>query len=40
MRFSGHCWRSREEMISEELLWEPLGQPTWTTKTWTAVEFV
>ena len=24
MRFSGHCWRSREEMISEVLLWEPL----------------
>ena len=23
MRFSGHCWRSREEMISEVLLWEP-----------------
>ena len=24
MRFSGHYWRSREEMISEVLLWEPL----------------
>ena len=24
MRFSGYCWRSREQMISEVLLWEPL----------------
>ena len=25
MRFSGNCWRIREEMISEVLLWEPLN---------------
>ena len=24
MHFSGHCWRTREEMIIEVLLWEPL----------------
>ena len=39
MRFSGHCWRSREEMISEVLLWEPLhGQrkPGRPNKTYTA----
>ena len=39
MRFSGHCWRSREEMISEVLLWEPThGQrkPERPNKTYTA----
>ena len=39
MRFSGHFWRSSEEMISEVLLWEPLhGQrkPGRPNKTYTA----
>ena len=39
MLFSGNRWRSREEMISEVLLWEPLhGQrkPGRLQKTYTA----
>ena len=23
MRFAGHCWRSKHEIISDVLLWEP-----------------
>ena len=35
-RHAGHCWRSRDELISDVLLWTPsygrakAGQPTWT----------
>ena len=35
-RHAGHCWRSREELISEVLLWTPTygrakaGWPAWT----------
>ena len=24
MRFSGHCWRSRDKIISEVIIWETL----------------
>ena len=24
MRFSGYCWRRREELFGEVLIWEPL----------------
>ena len=35
-RHAGHCWRSRDELISDVLLWTPTygwvkaGQPAWT----------
>ena len=35
-RHAGHCWRSRDELISDELLWTPAyglakaGWPAWT----------
>ena len=35
-RHAGHCWRSRDELISDVLLWNPTygraeaGRPTWT----------
>ena len=35
-RHAGHCWRSRDELISDVLLWTPsygrakAGQPAWT----------
>ena len=35
-RHAGHCWRSRDELISDVLLWTPTygqakaGRPTWT----------
>ena len=35
-RHAGHCWRSRDELISNVLLWTPsygqakAGQPAWT----------
>ena len=35
-RHAGHCWRSRDELISDVLLWTPLygwakaGRPAWT----------
>ena len=35
-RHTGHCWRSRDELISDVLLWTPTygrakaGQPAWT----------
>ena len=35
-RHAGHCWRSREELISDILLWTPsrrqakAGRPAWT----------
>ena len=35
-RHSGHCWRSRDELISDVLLWTPTygrrkaGRPAWT----------
>ena len=34
--YAGHCWRSRDELISDVLLWTPshgqakAGRPTWT----------
>ena len=37
MCFSGHFWRSREELIREVLMWET---STGVTKTWTASEKV
>ena len=39
MRFSGLCWRSREELISEVFMWKPLKgkrKPGWPNKTYTA----
>ena len=45
MRFSGHCWRSREEIISEVLLLEPLhgqrkhGRPQKTYRVFTRCVF-
>ena len=38
MRHSGHCWRSRDKLISDILLWTPshgrakAGRPAWTYK--------
>ena len=35
-RHAGHCWRSRDELVSDELLWTPTygqakaGRPAWT----------
>ena len=35
-RHTGHCWRSRDELISDVLLWTPtlgrakVGRPVWT----------
>ena len=35
-RYAGHCWRSKDELISDVLLWTPshgrtkAGQPAWT----------
>ena len=39
-RHAGHCWRSRDELISDVLLWTPTygqakaGQPAWTAAIW------
>ena len=36
-RHAGHCWRSRDELISDVLLWTPIygrakaGRPAWTS---------
>ena len=35
-RYAGHCWRSKDELISDVLLWTPaygqakVGRPAWT----------
>ena len=34
MKFSGHCWRSKEETIHKLLLWEPLHGKRRPSKTY------
>ena len=29
-RHAGHCWRSKDELISDVLLWTPAGRPAQT----------